>query len=157
MDSTSTHFTVGGFRIEQEHQISAPVDVVFAFLTNKRDPCWLSIFAGHGGTMRIEPCPGGAVGEFWNDGDFFLWGTVTEVETNRVLAWTGPNGMLGAVFGTTRITLAPSCDGATTTLTLSHHAFGEVGPDDERRYGEDGGWATLVSQLGRLAESASEP
>ncbi|MGC4190002.1 MAG: SRPBCC domain-containing protein [Thermomicrobiales bacterium] len=153
-DPAMSGFVIGSFRIEQVHQIAAPVSVVFAFLTNRRAPCWLSIFSGHGGEMRIEPRPGGAVGEFWGEGDFFLWGTVTEVETDRTLTWAGPNGMQGAIVGTTRFTLTPTEDGA-TILQLSHHAFGEVGPDDEQRFGEGGGWTMLIGNLRRLAESAS--
>lgn len=155
IETPSTSFPIGSFRIEQEHRIDAPPNVVFAFLAHRREPCWLTIFAGHGGEMRIDARAGGAVGEFWGDGNVFLWGTVSEVEMDRVLAWTGPNGMQDAVFGTTRITLEPEGDGATTTIRLSHHAFGEVGPRDERRFGEDGGWAMLIGNLRQLAESGA--
>lgn len=155
-DDIPATFTIGSFRIAQEHRIAAPPNVVFAFLAHRREPCWLSIFAGRGGEMRIDARSGGAVGEFWGDGNVFLWGTVNEVETDRVLAWTGPNGMQGAVFGTTRITLDPEADGASTVLRLVHSAFGDVGPDDERRYGEGGGWNILLGNLRRLAEAAAK-
>jgi hypothetical protein len=88
----------------------------------------------------IEPVPGGLWTQMWSSGGALL-GTVTHVQVPLLLRMSGPLAMSTPVFNTVELVLEPTAEQG-TNLHLSHHAFGQLGPDDEAAYEEV--WTSLL-------------
>ncbi len=133
---------IASVHVEQEVDIDAPPERVWAALTEELEAWWGSPYLqGKATSLVLEPRPGGVFREDWGDGQGAVWGTVSALERGRRLEVHGAMGMTGAVVGVTRFDLRPT-EGGSTRLRLSHEAFGHVDPETERNYGI--GWHDLL-------------
>lgn len=143
--------TLQQFSIAQEHRIAADVSTIFTILTTRVSEWWKGRYRLHDGDaeIRLDPRPGGVLGEYWDDDSFAIWGTVSRFEPNRTLELTGPCGMAGAVHGT--FCFSVEADDGSTLLKLTHDAIGTI--SSEQQAGYDRGWIELIGNLKELAEA----
>lgn len=128
--------------VEQEVEVEAPPERVWAALTEEVEAWWGSPYLhGPATNLVLEPWPGGTFREDWGEAQGAVWGVVTTVERGLRLEIQGPMGMAGAVVGISRFTLGP-VEGGSTLLRLSHEAFGHIDAETERNYGL--GWQDLL-------------
>ena len=133
---------IASVHVEQEVEIGVPPERVWAALTEEVEAWWGTPYLqGEARSLVLEPWPGGVFREDWGDGQGAVWGVVAVVERGRRLEIHGAMGMTGAVVGITRFRLAPIDDGS-TSLRLSHEAFGHIDAETERNYGL--GWQDLL-------------
>lgn len=97
--------------------------------------------------ITLEPRLGGLVREH-ADGAEASWGTVTELEPGRTIAWTGRMGLGDAVVGTVRLTLTGDDGG--TRIDLEHESIGAFGPGAQASY--EHGWDDLLHRLKAFVE-----
>lgn len=136
-------FPLRSFHAELEATIGAPPSRVFEALTREVSAWWGAPYLiGKAQRLVLEPRLGGRFYEEWADGAGALWGTVTELEEDKLLEVTGPVGMGGPVVGRVRFTLAPQ-GAAGTRLSLSHRGFGAVTEKTGAEY--KGGWTDLLA------------
>lgn len=148
----STAFTVHTLAVEQEHQIAAPAATVWSVLIGRMDEWWGPGYRLHDGddvVISVEARPGGTISERWGETNFASWGTITGYIEGERLEFVGQCGMGGGVYGNVAFVLVSTDTG--TTLTLSHHAFGEVDDDTQSSYTY--GWNELLTTLKGLAEA----
>ncbi|HEX2273198.1 MAG TPA: metalloregulator ArsR/SmtB family transcription factor, partial [Acidimicrobiales bacterium] len=128
--------------VEQEVDIGAPPERVWAALTEELEAWWGAPYL-HGDATRLvlDPRPGGVFREDWGEGQGAVWGVVSAVERYRRLEVRGAMGMRGAVVGVTRFEFDAMEDGS-TRVRLSHEAFGHIDAETERSYGL--GWQDLL-------------
>jgi uncharacterized protein YndB with AHSA1/START domain len=140
----------GSFRIDQEVEILAPRETVWASLLDV-DGWWCHRLREKGSALALEPRVGGRFYERWGDDEGALWGVVTYLQKPEVLRLAGPLGSNGASQSVYEYRLESR--GARTTLKLLHRCSGEIGPKTRASY--DGGWKELWEHLGRLAQTGT--
>jgi DNA-binding transcriptional ArsR family regulator/uncharacterized protein YndB with AHSA1/START domain len=131
----------GTIDIANEVTLAAPRDTVFDAVL--RIGKWWPHRFRDGSAVVLEPSVGGRFYEDWGDGTGALYGTVTRLERPSLLAVTGPMGMAGPVVGLWSFALEER--GATTVLSGTHRAFGDI--DEETRAGYTEGWGEVYAAL----------
>lgn len=137
--------------IEQEIRINAPVEKAFVALLDFNG-WWSQRYARIPDSLRFEAKVGG---RFWETRDGseengILWATISSIEPNDHISFTGSIGMPGAVLGHVTICTIPQEDG-TTLVTISHQFMGNV-PDGYRE-GFGKGWEDNLNTLKTLTET----
>src|SRR5215207_8104713 len=85
--------------IAQEVTIAAPMETVFAALTQGIGAWWSHSVDPARARVELEPWVGGRFHEVWGDGQGALYATVTRIRTPDLLYLNGVMGMTGAVVG----------------------------------------------------------
>ena len=136
--------------VRQQIDITADAHRCFEALTGDISPWWGSpylLLDRPKTRISAEPRLGGLVSEH-AEGEEAAWGTVSELATDRLVAWTGRIGLGDAVTGTVRFTLTEQDGG--TRVDLEHESIGAFGAGSESSY--DHGWRDLLHRLKALIE-----
>lgn len=144
---TSTVLT-GAIDLRTEIDIAAPRAKVWESLLRFGE--WWPHRHRADGAVTLEPWPGGRFTETW-DGGGALWGTVTRVDAGSLLAVSGAMAMGEPVCGAWTWELADAA--GDTRLTSTHRAFGLVGEQHGRDYGD--GWGEVLAALKGHVEGRS--
>lgn len=134
---------LGTIHIEQETNIAAPREKVFAALTEGIDGWWRHRLSKGPSRLTLEPKLGGLFVERAEDGEGAIWGTVTRLKKNEYIELNGPLGMDRPLVGLYRFTLKSTEGG--TTLQLSHKVAGDIDPAWREGYSQ--GWQALWVEL----------
>lgn len=136
--------------VKQQIDIAADAHRCFEALTGDISPWWGSpylLLDRPETRISAEPRLGGLVSEH-ADGEGASWGTVSELATDRLVAWTGRIGLGDAVTGTVRLTLTEQAGG--TRIDLEHESIGAFTSQSQGSY--DHGWRDLLHRLKSLIE-----
>ena len=138
----------GSFVVEQRTEIAAPRAKAWAALLDV-DAWWSHHMFKPRRKFVLEPWPGGRFYEAVENNQGALWGTVTHLETERLLRLSGALGMSLPVSSCYeyRLTDGP---GQSTVLHLTHRAIGILMKDWKQRH-EDG-WAEMMKNLTAFTE-----
>ena len=131
------------FQIEQELRIEAPIDKVFASLTEDINSWWAYRLCGEESALSLEAEVGGRFIEKAATGHGALWGTVTYINAPHEIRLNGLLGMTGAVNSAYSYKIQE--DGDHTILSLSHHASGLLDPNWHTAHDE--GWKELLGKF----------
>lgn len=135
------------FHIEQEVLLKVPHTKAWKSLLGV-DARWCHRYRPHS-RLILEPKAGGRFAETGPKGFGVLFGTVTYVETRRLVRLNGPLGMHGLpVTSVYSYELSEVAGG--TLLRLTHHATGLLDPDWAGSH--ESGWRELLKQLATLVE-----
>jgi DNA-binding transcriptional ArsR family regulator len=140
-----------GFEIAQEVRIEAPVQKVWASLTNRMNDWWVHRILEES-TVSLDARLGGAFKEEGKDGSGAVWGTIIELVPNVTLRLDGPLGMRAGPVKSVYTYELEAADGG-TLLKLHHEAFGKIAEETADMYNE--GWRVLLQdKLKPLVEAA---
>lgn len=130
----------GAFSFTISGDMKGTPDQVFDAATGDITPWWDHTMSGNPLRMYVEPRPGGAFMEIFNeDGDGVRHAVVTGVEKGKLLRYEGPLGLAGhALYMVTTWTFAPAAEGR-TTVSVSVHGSGEL----------QEGWPAVIEQTWR--------
>lgn len=128
--------------VDQEIEIAAPVDKVFAGLlarltSNNVRPDGVPM------PMVLEARPGGRWFRELEDDAGHLWGFVQVIKPPTLLEITGPMFMSYPVSGHVQFRLEATETG--TRLSLRHRAFGLI--EEEHTQGATAGWSSLLERV----------
>jgi len=145
-------------RIEREIVIDAPVDVVWAVVTEPRHISrWFS------DSVDLDLRPGGKAVLRWNGRDA-VQGRVERVEPPHFFSfrWVLDHGPDVTEDNSTLVEFSLSAEGESTRLTVVESGFRDLaGPDDEKQRHVDGhqrGWALELGDLhGYVAQRIGTP
>jgi hypothetical protein len=149
MSPTTTVPAVGDLilNINQEIQVSAPVDVTFAALLEQLGP-GLDTLDGQALPMKLEPWPGGRWYRDLGDGNGHFWGHVQAIKRPTLLEITGPLFMSYAVVSNVQYRLSEADGG--TLIAFHHFAVGAIPADIRKNIIQ--GWARINQKTRELAE-----
>ncbi len=118
---------VGAFSFIISGQFAGTPEQVFDKATGDITPWWDHTMSGDPLKMFVEPRPGGAFMEIFNEqGDGVRHAVVTGAQRGKMLRYEGPLGLAGhALHMVTTWTFAPLGDDQ-TTVTVEVHGAGEV-------------------------------
>ena len=122
----------GGFSFTLERTVPGTPVEVYDALTGDISAWWDHTFSDSPARLYIEPRPGGGFYEIFDDsGDGVRHAVVTAARRGELLRFEGPLGLAGhALFMVATYELAAVGDaGASTHLTVSVHAAGEIQED----------------------------
>ncbi|MFK3960495.1 helix-turn-helix domain-containing protein [Guptibacillus hwajinpoensis] len=132
-------FKLDTFQIEQEVRIEAPIEKVFASLTEDINSWWAYRLCGEDSTLSFENEIGGRFIEKGKNSQA-LWGTITFLHAPYEIRLNGLLGMTGAVTSAYAYKLKE--DREATILSLSHQASGLLDPNWHTAHEE--GWKELL-------------
>ena len=117
----------GAFSFSITADVQGAPDVVFDAATGDITGWWDHTMSGDPLEMFVEPRPGGAFMEIFNErGDGVRHAVVTGAERGKLLRYEGPLGLAGAALHmVTTWTFAPAAEGR-TMVTVEVHASGEM-------------------------------
>lgn len=117
----------GVFSFSLSGEMKGTPEEVFDAATGDITGWWDHTMSGNPLKMYVEPVPGGAFMEIFNEqGDGVRHAVVTGAERGKLLRYEGPLGLAGfALHMVTTWAFAPAGEGR-TTVTLQVHGAGEV-------------------------------
>lgn len=127
-DDIAIHHAAGqSFNFIIRGEFAGTPEEVFAAATGDITPWWDHTMSGNPLKMYVEPRPGGAFMEIFNEeGDGVRHAVVTGVQRNRMLRYEGPLGLAGhALHMVTTWTFEPLGEDR-TTVSVEVHGAGEV-------------------------------
>jgi uncharacterized protein YndB with AHSA1/START domain len=136
-------------RIERETLIEAPVEVVWAVVT---DPDHISGWFSD--SVELDLRPGGEMTLRW-DGSHTVQGRVERVEPPHFFSfrWVVGHGQDLAEGNSTLVEFALAAEGDSTRLTVVERGFADLaGPDAENQATHDGHRSGWKKELGELAD-----
>lgn len=117
----------GAFSFTITADVKGDPVAVFDAATGDITPWWDHTMSGNPWRMYVEPRPGGAFLEIFNEqGDGVRHAVVTGAERGKLLRYEGPLGLAGfALHMVTTWTFAAAGEGR-TTVTVAVHGAGEL-------------------------------
>lgn len=149
-ENEETPMDLRRLHVVQQLDIKAARARCFAALTGDLSPWWGApylLIDSPETRISVEPRLGGLVFERAKEREV-AWGTVSELATDHLVAWTGRIGLGNAVTGTVRFTLTDN--GSTTSVELEHESIGAFDPDSQHSYAT--GWNDLMHRLKAFVE-----
>ena len=137
-----------GFQFIHETPIKAPPQKVWNTLIHPET--WFFFENEDPGKQSFDPSAGGR----WiveNEGIASFMGTVTHVETGKLLRLSGPMGLSHLPVSNVFVyELQPGKDGKSTLLRTGQRTFGFLTPSVKKDY--SGGWKQLMAKVKAVAE-----
>ncbi len=132
------------FEIQQEVRIAAPKEKVWKALTEEVGAWWAFHTEEFETEIMLDARIGGHMLEsFGDEGEGFIWGTITYLRRNEKLRLRGSLGSKFNAHSQYTYTLSED-DAGMTTLALEHLALGHDDPATRERYVE--GWQVLLGR-----------
>ena len=128
--------------IRQEIEIAAPIELAFEAILEELGPEG-QMPDGRPFPMKLEAWPGGRWYRDLGNNAGHFWGHVQVIKPPTLLEITGPMFMSYPVASHLQYRLTEKS--GTTTLVLTHHAFGPIAP--EHREGVGKGWGQILAKI----------
>ncbi len=141
LDDAMRTVLTGALDIAAETRVAAPPEKVWEALLDI-GAWWPHRFHDES-TVVLEAHLGGHFFEDWGNGGGMIYGTVYGIDPGKQLSLRANMGMTGPVAGT--VTYLVEAAGDETVLSMTHKAFGDIGPEAEHSY--TSGWTEVTNAL----------
>lgn len=130
----------GAFSFSISADVKGTPEQVFDAATGDITPWWDHTMSGHPVRMYVEPKPGGAFMEIFNEeGDGVRHAVVTGAERGKLLRYEGAMGLAGFALNLVTTWTFEAAGEGRTTVTVTVHGAGEL----------QHGWPEVIEQTWR--------